>query len=81
MIALGKYDITTVKQTDFIDEGEPRLCLRVLVENLVRRDQGSDDVCRWFEALEEVLIVFDPFSQQEALDVLELHVHSRLSHC
>jgi hypothetical protein len=62
-------------------KGGPRLCLWVLIENLVRRDQGSDDVRCRFEALEEVLIVSKPFSQWEALDVLELHVSSRLGHC
>jgi hypothetical protein len=62
-------------------KGGPRLCLRILVENLVRRDQGSDDVRRRFEALEEVLVVPEPLSQWEALDILELHVCGCLGHC
>jgi hypothetical protein len=47
---------------------------------LVRRDQSNDDVRRWFEALEEVLVVSQPLPHWEAFDVLELHVYSRLGH-
>jgi hypothetical protein len=59
----------------------PRLRLQILVEDLVRRDQGSDGVRRRFEALEEVLVVHEPLSQWEALDVLELHIRGCLGHC
>jgi hypothetical protein len=47
---------------------------------LVHGDKGSDDVRRWLEALEEVLIVSQPLPHGEAFNVLKLHVSGRLGH-
>jgi hypothetical protein len=85
----NNVNTTTIRQTDFLDnklfyifgEGRsPRLSLWVLIEDLVRRDQGSDDVCRWFEALEKVLVVSQPLPYREAFNVLGLHVGGSLGH-
>jgi hypothetical protein len=48
--------------------------------DLVLRDQSSDDIRRWFKALKQVLVVSQPLSHQEALNVLELHICGRLGH-
>jgi hypothetical protein len=65
----------------FIGEGRsPRLSLRVLIEDLVHGDQCSNDICHWFEAREEVLIVSQPIPHREAFNILGLHICGRLGH-